>query len=295
MMIDQAPGVAAARRRRSSSSVVGRFADRAPAALAAAAARAAGGRRRSPRPAGRRTSFTCSSVLEPPARRRARAGSPRPRRRRPGRPTTSCVAHPSQWLWLHRRWKQPATRRPVVDAPSGVDRTAPARLHSPRHGQDPLVIAGRSFESRLIVGTGKYKDVAETERAIDASGAEIVTVALRRVDLGDRSSGSLMALLARKKLARPAQHGRLLHRGRSACARSAWRASSDLSPPPTAAHTGPMVKLEVIGDAEDAVPGQRADARGGASSSSRRASSCCRTASTTRSSARSSRTSAARR
>ncbi|HEY8042539.1 MAG TPA: thiazole synthase [Polyangiaceae bacterium] len=65
--------------------------------------------------------------------------------------------------------------------------------------QDPLVIAGRSFASRLIVGTGKYKDVGETERAIEASGAEIVTVALRRVDLSDRSSGSVMALLARKK------------------------------------------------------------------------------------------------
>ena len=65
--------------------------------------------------------------------------------------------------------------------------------------QDPLVLAGQSFASRLIVGTGKYKDVAETERAIDASGAEIVTVALRRVDLKDRSSGSLMTLLVRKK------------------------------------------------------------------------------------------------
>ena len=64
---------------------------------------------------------------------------------------------------------------------------------------DPLVIAGKSYESRLIVGTGKYKSVEETERAIDASGAEIVTVALRRVDLADRSSGSLMALLGRKK------------------------------------------------------------------------------------------------
>jgi thiazole synthase len=64
---------------------------------------------------------------------------------------------------------------------------------------DPLVIAGRSFTSRLIVGTGKYKDVSETERAIDASGAEIVTVALRRVDLADKSGGSLMSLLTRKK------------------------------------------------------------------------------------------------
>ena len=79
---------------------------------------------------------------------------------------------------------------------------------------DPLVIAGRSFDSRLIVGTGKYKDVAETERAVDASGAEIVTVALRRVDLADRSTGSLMALLARKKwLVLPNTAG-LLHRRR---------------------------------------------------------------------------------
>ncbi len=64
---------------------------------------------------------------------------------------------------------------------------------------DPLVLAGKSYGSRLIVGTGKYKSVEETERAIDASGAEIVTVALRRVDLTDRSSGSLMSLLLRKK------------------------------------------------------------------------------------------------
>jgi len=64
---------------------------------------------------------------------------------------------------------------------------------------DALVIAGRRFTSRLIVGTGKYKDTAETERAIDASGAEIVTVALRRVDLNDKSSGSLMSLLGKKK------------------------------------------------------------------------------------------------
>ena len=65
--------------------------------------------------------------------------------------------------------------------------------------EDALVIAGKSFASRLIVGTGKYKSVEETERALDAAGAQIVTVALRRVDLADRSSGSLMALLRRRK------------------------------------------------------------------------------------------------
>jgi thiazole synthase len=55
----------------------------------------------------------------------------------------------------------------------------------------PLVIAGRAFQSRLIVGTGKYKDGAQTQAAIEASGAEMVTVAVRRVNL-DRSSESLL-------------------------------------------------------------------------------------------------------
>ena len=50
--------------------------------------------------------------------------------------------------------------------------------------QDPLVIAGRAFRSRLLVGTGKYKDFAQTRAAIDASGAEIVTVAIRRTNIG---------------------------------------------------------------------------------------------------------------
>lgn len=54
-----------------------------------------------------------------------------------------------------------------------------------------LVIAGRVFGSRLIVGTGKYKDGAETKSAIEASGAEMVTVAVRRVEL-DRAKESLL-------------------------------------------------------------------------------------------------------
>jgi thiazole synthase len=56
---------------------------------------------------------------------------------------------------------------------------------------DPLVIAGREFRSRLIVGTGKYKSFQETARALEASGAEIITVAVRRVNL-DRSKESLL-------------------------------------------------------------------------------------------------------
>jgi len=50
--------------------------------------------------------------------------------------------------------------------------------------QDSLLIAGRRYASRLLVGTGKYKDFAQTRAAIDASGAEIVTVAIRRVNIG---------------------------------------------------------------------------------------------------------------
>lgn len=49
---------------------------------------------------------------------------------------------------------------------------------------DPLIIAGRSYRSRLLIGTGKYKDLAETARAVEASGAEIVTVAVRRTNIG---------------------------------------------------------------------------------------------------------------
>ncbi|MEO6696467.1 MAG: thiazole synthase [Gammaproteobacteria bacterium] len=49
---------------------------------------------------------------------------------------------------------------------------------------DPLIIAGKHYHSRLLVGTGKYRDLDETRRAIDASGAQIVTVAIRRTNIG---------------------------------------------------------------------------------------------------------------
>ena len=69
---------------------------------------------------------------------------------------------------------------------------------------DQLVIAGRGFRSRLIVGTGKYRSLPEMARAHEASGAEIVTVAVRRVNLTDRSFGqkgeSLLDYIDRTKL-----------------------------------------------------------------------------------------------
>jgi thiazole synthase len=65
--------------------------------------------------------------------------------------------------------------------------------------EDALEIGPYTFGSRLFVGTGKYRDVAETRAALEASGAEVVTVALRRVDLKDRSSESMMSLMASKR------------------------------------------------------------------------------------------------
>src|SRR5258705_13658407 len=65
--------------------------------------------------------------------------------------------------------------------------------------EDWLEIAGNKYRSRLIVGTGKYKDFAETKRAIEVSGAEIVTVAVRRVNITDRSKENLLDYLDPKK------------------------------------------------------------------------------------------------
>jgi thiazole synthase len=50
--------------------------------------------------------------------------------------------------------------------------------------KDPLIVAGKSYASRLLIGTGKYRDFAQTRAAVEASGAEIVTVAIRRTNIG---------------------------------------------------------------------------------------------------------------
>jgi thiazole synthase len=54
--------------------------------------------------------------------------------------------------------------------------------------KDPLVIAGKSYDSRLLIGTGKYRDFAQTRAAVEASGAEIVTVAIRRTNIGQNAN-----------------------------------------------------------------------------------------------------------
>jgi thiazole synthase len=65
--------------------------------------------------------------------------------------------------------------------------------------EDLLRVGSFAFRSRLFVGTGKYKSVEQTREALEASGAEVVTVALRRVDLKDRAAGSLMSLITSKR------------------------------------------------------------------------------------------------
>ena len=69
-----------------------------------------------------------------------------------------------------------------------------------RKMSDKLVIAGRAFNSRLIVGTGKYRSFQEMARAHAASGADMVTVAVRRVNLTDRSKESLLDYIDRDKI-----------------------------------------------------------------------------------------------
>src|SRR6202012_4853842 len=67
-------------------------------------------------------------------------------------------------------------------------------------GNDVLRIAEKEFRSRLIVGTGKYRSFQEMARAHAASGADMVTVAVRRVNLTDRSKESLLDYIDREKI-----------------------------------------------------------------------------------------------
>ncbi len=106
---------------------------------------------------------------------------------------------------------------------------------------DPLVLAGRSYGSRLIIGTGKYRDIAQTRSAIERSGAEIVTVALRRID---PSKPSVLDAIDRSRVT--------LLPNTAGCysadeAVRTCRLARELA-------MGEMVKLEVIGDPKTLFP-----------------------------------------
>jgi thiazole synthase len=114
---------------------------------------------------------------------------------------------------------------------------------------DPLVIAGRAYRSRLLVGTGKYKDFAQTRAAIDASGAQIVTVAIRRTNIGQNpNEPSLLDHLP------PSQFTLLPNTAGCYTVEDAVR-TLQLARELLDGHT--LVKLEVLGDPHTLFPNVR--------------------------------------
>jgi thiazole synthase len=80
---------------------------------------------------------------------------------------------------------------------------------------DKIIIANKKFNSRLIVGTGKYKNMPECAKAIKLSGAEIVTVAVRRVNITDKKKPLLMDYIDPKKITYLPNTGRMFYFRRS--------------------------------------------------------------------------------
>src|SRR5246127_1733905 len=109
---------------------------------------------------------------------------------------------------------------------------------------DKLTIAGREFQSRLFVGTGKYRSFPEMARCHQASGAEVVTVAVRRVNLTDKSKESLLDYIDRSKF--------FLLPNTAAC----YTADEAIRTARLAREVGlsNWVKLEVIGDQQTLFP-----------------------------------------
>ena len=77
---------------------------------------------------------------------------------------------------------------------------AAARMAEQAAGEDEFIVAGRKLKSRLIVGTGKYKDLAQNAAAVEAAGAEIVTVAVRRVNVTNPNEPMLVDYIDPKKV-----------------------------------------------------------------------------------------------
>src|SRR5216117_1778217 len=109
---------------------------------------------------------------------------------------------------------------------------------------EPLTIGGRTFQSRLMVGTGKYPDMDTMVRAIEASGAEVVTVAVRRVNLDRSKESSVLHFLDPKRI--------FLLANTAGC----YTAADAIRYARLAREAGfnDFVKLEVIGDEETLLP-----------------------------------------
>jgi thiazole synthase len=119
--------------------------------------------------------------------------------------------------------------------------------HSSKLDEDTWSVAGHTFRSRLIVGTGKYKDFAENAAAVEASGAEIVTVAVRRVNISDPNQPVLMDFIDPK---------RIVYLPNTAGCYTADEAIRTLR---LAREAGgwELVKLEVLGEARTLYPDMR--------------------------------------
>ncbi|MFO1154370.1 MAG: sulfur carrier protein ThiS [Rhodospirillales bacterium] len=109
---------------------------------------------------------------------------------------------------------------------------------------DPLVIAGKPYRSRLLVGTGKYKDFVETARAIEASGAEIVTVAVRRVNVSDPKQPMLVDYVDPKRFTYLPNTAGCYNAGDAVRTLRLAREAGDWD----------LVKLEVLGDQKTLFP-----------------------------------------
>jgi len=119
--------------------------------------------------------------------------------------------------------------------------------HARAVDRDSWTVAGRTFRSRLIVGTGKYKDFAQNAAAVEASGAEIVTVAVRRVNVSDRNAPMLTDFIDPKRVTYlPNTAG-------------CFDAESAIRTLRLAREAGgwDLVKLEVLGEAKTLYPNMR--------------------------------------
>ena len=111
---------------------------------------------------------------------------------------------------------------------------------------DALIIAGKTYTSRLLIGTGKYKDFAQTREAVEASGAQIVTVAIRRTNIGqNRGEPSLLEYLP---------PSRITYLPNTAGCYSAQDAVRTLRLARELLDGHELVKLEVLGDPHTLYP-----------------------------------------
>lgn len=145
--------------------------------------------------------------------------------------------------------QHPTSPNRTAQHPSGAARAvnpsqrAGTPAASPAPSDDPLAIAGRSFTSRLIIGTSRYPDPDVMLRAIEASGAEMVTVSIRRLRLGDDSSENPIALLRGRYAILPNTAGCFTAKEAVLTAHLAREALDTR-----------WVKLEVIGDEDTLFP-----------------------------------------